>query len=71
MILIDVQNYLQKSGKASLAELAIHFRIDADALRPLLKRLIRKKRIRLILGEKCKSCCHCPLETIEFYEWVK
>ncbi|MDJ0599701.1 MAG: FeoC-like transcriptional regulator [Crocosphaera sp.] len=70
MILTDIQTYLQQYGKASLSELTIHFRIDADALRPLLKKLIRKKRIRLILGKKCESCCHCPPESIEFYEWI-
>ena len=71
MILTDIQDYLQKYGKASLAELANHFRIDANALRPLLKRLIRKGRIRLMIGKKCAGCTHCPPETIEFYEWVK
>ena len=69
MILTDIQTYLQKYQKASLGELSLHFRIDADALRPLLNKLIRKKRIRLMSGKKCKSCCDCPPETIEFYEW--
>lgn len=70
MILTDIQTYLQKYQKASLGELSLHFRIDADALRPLLKKLIRKKRIRLMSGNKCKSCCDCSPETIEFYEWI-
>ncbi len=70
MILTDIQGYLEKYGKISLAELALHFHMDADAMRPLLKRLIRKGRIRLMKGEKCAKCCHCSSEMIEFYEWV-
>ena len=48
MILTDIQGYLQQCGKVSLAELALHFQMDADAMRPLLKRLIHKGRIRLM-----------------------
>ena len=70
MILTDIQVYLQKCGKISLAELALHFQMDANAMRPLLKRLIRKGRIRLMEGEKCAKCFHCSSEMIEFYEWV-
>ncbi|GGA22097.1 FeoC-like transcriptional regulator [Okeania sp. KiyG1] len=70
MILTDIQGYLEKCGKISLAELALHFQMDANAMRPLLKRLIRKGRIRLMEGEKCASCCNCSSEMIEFYEWV-
>ena len=70
MILTDIQTYLKKYGKASLAELALYARMEPDALRPLLKKLIRKNRIRLMLGKKCHSCSHCPPETIEFYEWL-
>ena len=71
MILTDIQSYLQKCGKISLAELALHFQMDTDAIRPLLKRLINKGRIRLMKGEKCASCSHCSSEMIEFYEWVE
>ncbi len=70
MILTDIQGYLQKCGKISLAELSLHFQMDTDAIRPLLKRLINKGRIRLMKGEKCGSCSHCSSEMIEFYEWV-
>ena len=70
MILTDIQVYLEKCGKISLAELALHFQMDANAMRPLLKRLIHKGRIRLMTGEKCAKCCDCASEMIEFYEWV-
>jgi Mn-dependent DtxR family transcriptional regulator len=70
MILKDIQTYLAKYGKASLAELSICFKADANALRPMLKRLIRKGRIRQIEGKKCGGCHSCAPESIEFYEWV-
>jgi predicted ArsR family transcriptional regulator len=71
MILKDIQTYLAKYGKASLAELAIHFRADANALRPMLDRLIRKGRIRQRSEKKCGGCQSCAPESLEFYEWVK
>ena len=70
MILTDIQTFLAKQGKASLADLAIKFKVDANALRPMLKRLIRKGRIRQMEGKKCGGCHSCAPESIEFYEWV-
>ncbi len=70
MILTDVQTYLKNSGKASLSELSIHFRMDSDALRPILKKLVNKGRIRQMQGEKCGGCCQCQSEILEVYEWV-
>ncbi len=70
MILTDIQTYLTQHSRASLTELAIHFRTDAHALRPMLKRLMRKGRIRQWKPEKCGGCTSCSPESIEFYEWV-
>lgn len=70
MILTDIQTYLVQQGKVSLAELAIKFKLDANALRPMLKRLIRKGRIRQMECKKCSGCHSCAPEAIEFYEWV-
>jgi predicted ArsR family transcriptional regulator len=70
MILTEIQSYLAKQGKASLAELAIYFRSDTNAIRPMLKRLIRKGRIRLMNNQKCCGCTSCTPESLEFYEWI-
>lgn len=42
MILTDIQAYLAKNQKASLADLSTHFRMSADALSPMLDRLLKK-----------------------------
>jgi predicted transcriptional regulator len=70
MILTELQTYLAKRQKVSLAELETHFCTDADALRGMLNRLIRKGRIRSHLAEKCGGCTHCHQQMFEMYEWV-
>lgn len=70
MILTDLQKFLAQHKKASLADLQLHFRSDADALRGMLNRLIRKGRVRKMEGKKCGGCHSCAPETIEFYEWI-
>ncbi len=71
MILSELQQFLAQHKKASLADLELHFRIDADALRGMLNRLIRKGRVRKMAdGKKCGGCHSCAPEMIEFYEWV-
>ncbi|MGK7931975.1 MAG: FeoC-like transcriptional regulator [Microcystaceae cyanobacterium] len=70
MILTDVQTYLKKYHKASLSEMSAHFRMDTDALRPILNKLKRKGRIRQMDSEKCGGCTSCSPDTLELYEWV-
>ena len=70
MILTELQTYLAKRGKVSLTELESHFRTDADALRGMLNRLIRKGRVHQYKAEKCGGCTHCGTEVFEMYEWA-
>lgn len=70
MILTDIQKYLQGQGRASLAQMELKFRMDDNALRGMLNKLIRKGRVRKMSGEKCCGCSSCAPEAIEFYEWV-
>lgn len=71
MILKELQQFFAQHQKVSLADLQLHFRIDADALRQMLNRLIRKGRIRKMEdSRKCGGCHSCADEAIEFYEWV-
>lgn len=70
MILKDIQTYLSEHGKASLTELSIRFATDVHALRPMLKRLVRKGRVHQWKPERCQGCTCCSSESVEFYEWV-
>ena len=71
MILNEVQNFLSQKKKASLADMQLHFRMDGNALRGMLNKLIRKGRVRKMEdGKKCGGCHSCESEAIEFYEWV-
>ncbi len=70
MIVTDVQTYLKKTRKVSLSQLSNHFRMDANAIRPILTKLICKGRIRKMDAKKCGGCCQCSPDTLEFYEWV-
>jgi len=60
MILTDIQAYLAKNQKASLADLSTHFRMSADALSPMLDRLLKKGRIRLISLENAEDAAVVP-----------
>jgi len=71
MILTEIQNYLAKNKRASLQELAIYTDYNVNAIQPMLNRLIRKGRIRLIPSKKCGGCTSCAPESLEVYEWIK
>ncbi|NJR65758.1 MAG: sugar metabolism transcriptional regulator [Leptolyngbyaceae cyanobacterium CRU_2_3] len=71
MILSELQTYLADRQRVSLADLQIHFRMDAEPLRDMLNRLIRKGRVQREAASKCGGCHSCSSEAIEFYEWIK
>lgn len=71
MILSEIQNLIKQQGKTSIAELEAKFKMDANAIRGILEKLIRKGRIQKMgEGKKCGGCQSCAPEAIEFYEWV-
>ncbi len=70
MILSELQQYVSDRRRVSMADLQLHFRADAEVLRDMLDRLIRKGRVRLESGKKCGGCHSCASEAIEFYEWL-
>jgi predicted ArsR family transcriptional regulator len=70
MILRDLQSYLEQHQRASLQELAWHFRIQEETLRPMLELLQRKGRVRLLGAKKCGSCTSCSPLDLEVYEAV-
>jgi len=73
MILSELRDYLREQRRVALVDLVNHFDIDADAVRGMLGKLIRKGKLRkLTVSDSCgTSCCKCdPLQT-EFYEWLE
>jgi predicted transcriptional regulator len=70
MILQDLQSYLRNHPSTSLEELARHFQTDTDTLRGMLNLLIRKGRVRKLVGKQCGGCHSCAPESLEFYDWV-
>ncbi|NJK37852.1 MAG: sugar metabolism transcriptional regulator [Oscillatoriales cyanobacterium RM2_1_1] len=71
MILQQLQSHLRQSSRASLEELAHRFQVDVDALRAMLKPLIRKGRIRKLASQQCGGCHSCAPESLELYEWIR
>jgi len=71
MILKELQNFVLEYHRVSLAEMELHFHMDGDALRQMLKKLEQKGRVRqLPIPEHCEGCTFCNPDTIEFYEWI-
>ncbi|MEG4575975.1 FeoC-like transcriptional regulator [Microcoleus sp. N3A4] len=71
MILSELQKFIADNNRASIADLKIHFRMDGDALRGMLNRLIRKGRIsKMAEAKKCGGCGSCADDATEIYVWV-
>jgi hypothetical protein len=69
MLLEEIQNHIQQKGCASLAQLEMHFDIEAHALEGMLAHLIRKGRIQqLPTPERCHGCTSCSTASLQFYE---
>lgn len=71
MILSQLRDYLKTHRRAALADMALHFRTDPDALRGMLGKWIAKGRVeKLPSGTPCGGgCCRCDPQSIEIYEW--
>ncbi len=71
MILSDIQKFIFDNKRASIADLKIHFRMDSDALRGMLNRLVQKGRIcKMEEAKKCGGCSSCADDATEIYVWV-
>ncbi|HBT97644.1 MAG TPA: sugar metabolism transcriptional regulator [Desulfobulbaceae bacterium] len=72
MDLIAVKQYVRERGVAPLTDIALHFKTDADTVRPLLALWIAKGKIkkRIVSAEFCKGCCKCDPALLESYEWL-
>jgi hypothetical protein len=71
MLLTDVKEYLSARGQASLSDLAMHFTMDAEAMKGILDTWIAKGRCRRVSDRlPCGSCGKCESATTDLYEWV-
>ena len=72
MILPEIRRYLSQRGQASLADIALHFDIEPDALRGMLEVWMRKGKIQKQLATaSCGSSCNkCQSDATEIYAWV-
>jgi len=51
--------------------MALHFKVDITAVRPLLEVWIAKGKVRKIEGAAdCGGCCKCDAAVIELYAWL-
>jgi hypothetical protein len=73
MILSEIRDFVRQRKQCTLQELVLHFDIDAEALRGMLAKWIRKGKIRqLPVSPACGSGCHkCDPALTELYEWVE
>jgi hypothetical protein len=71
MILSDIRRYLEQRHQATLADIALHFRTDADAVRGMLDIWIRKGKVqRKMATASCgNSCSQCDPAATEIYVW--
>ena len=71
MILSDIRSYLEQREQATLADIALHFEADTDAVRGMLEIWIRKGRVhRKMATASCgNSCSQCDPAATEIYVW--
>lgn len=72
MDLITVRHYLQERRIVSLQDIATHFRVDAQTIRPLLDIWIKKGKAKRITDANaaCACCAECESAKVETYQWV-
>jgi predicted transcriptional regulator len=71
MILADIRNYLKQRGQCTLSDIALHFDVDADAVRGMLDVWVRKGKVeKRSATDSCgTSCQSCDPATTEVYLW--
>ena len=72
MILSDIKTYLRQRGQASLADLAVHFGSEPEAVRGMLEIWIRKGKVaQMRIGGSCGGCTQCDPAANEVYQWKR
>ena len=69
---IEIRKYLSRRRLATLHDIALHFRMTTDAVRPMLELWIKKGKVRKHGNSPgcSRGCCKCDPATIETYEWL-
>ncbi|MFZ5772607.1 MAG: FeoC-like transcriptional regulator [Thermodesulfobacteriota bacterium] len=72
MILTELKKYLMARRVATLQDIACHFNMEPETIRPMLEKwLIKGKARRHANNLGCaKGCCKCDPAAIETYEWI-
>lgn len=74
LTLSTLKAYLAARHNASLAEMAVHFDTQQDAVRGALEQWQAKGRVRKLgSGEACSRAgsCGCSCHADEIYEWIE
>ncbi|WP_399370709.1 FeoC-like transcriptional regulator [Thermosynechococcus sp. HN-54] len=69
MMLLQLQDYIQKHHVVSLEELVAHFQVPPAMIELILSQLIRKGRVKKIIPSRCGSCHQCGSHALVLYEW--
>ncbi|WP_065567597.1 FeoC-like transcriptional regulator [Gilliamella sp. HK7] len=77
MLMTSIRDYVQLKGRASLQDIARHFRLPESATEQMLRFWIKKGMIKLIVqnqslpcqADKCHSCSSCNLTNHIEYTW--
>ncbi|PHQ78652.1 MAG: hypothetical protein COB66_08470 [Coxiella sp. (in: Bacteria)] len=68
--LIALKNFIKEKQIVNLQSLAVHFRVTADTLQPMLSMLITKGYICQRKGANCGSTCtRCDIKLMKIYSW--
>jgi hypothetical protein len=73
MDLLQVKHYLRERRIVPLQDVALHFRVDVETVKPLLELWVGKGKVKKHAGADagtCKGCCKCDPATLETYEWT-
>ena len=73
MDLLQVKHYLRDRRFVPLQDIALHFRVDIDTVRPLVELWVIKGKAKKHdgpAGTTCRGCCKCDPATLEAYEWM-
>ena len=73
MILSDIRRYLEQRGQATLADIALHFDADPNAVRGMLNVWIRKDKVykKMATASCGGSCSQCDPAATEIYVWTE
>jgi predicted ArsR family transcriptional regulator len=71
MILSQIRSYLAERGQATLADIALHFDAEPEAVRGMLEHWVRKGRVeqRKVEAACGTSCNRCDPAAMELYVW--